>query len=126
MLPSLEHAEKPLNKPRILVLEVRDKNRPDGPVIAQIVIERQETFATYSDGQTKQARIELSFRQIGVEVYAGHGQGEFCGSYSPSDNSLSLTTHCEWGHGFVTLDLPKLEGHRIGTYLMNEIVTWTS
>ena len=101
MLPSLEHAEKPLNKPRILVLEVRDKNRPDGPVIAQIVIERQETFATYSDGQLKQARIELSFRQIGVEVYAGHGQGEFCGSYSPSDHSVSLTTHREWGHGFV-------------------------
>jgi hypothetical protein len=40
MLPSLEHAEQPMNKPRILALEVRDKNRPDGPVIAQIVIER--------------------------------------------------------------------------------------
>ena len=57
-----------LRRPRILVLQVRDKRRPDGPVVAQVVVERQETFSNYSDGQLKRARIELSFRQIGVEV----------------------------------------------------------
>lgn len=124
MLPSLERAEKPMNKPRILVLEVRDKKQPHGPVVAQIVVEREETFAHYADGQLKQACIELSFRQIGGEVYAGNGRGEFHGTFSPVDNSVSLTTHREWGHGFVTLDLPQLEGQRIGTYLMNEIVAW--
>ena len=124
MLQSLEQADSLMNKPRIVVLEVRNRKSPDGPVIAHVVVERQETSEKYLDGQLRQACISLSFRQTGIEVFAASGHGEFHASYSPLDDSLSLTTHSEWDHGFVTLDLQGLEGNRIGTYLMNEIVRW--
>lgn len=124
MLQSLEQTEQPANKPRILVLSVRDSKRREKLAIAHVVIERKEILESHADGQVKHASIELSFRLPCVDVYTGNGRGEFQGSYSPSDNSVSLSSRDEAGHGFVTLDLPGLEGNRIGTYLMNEIVRW--
>jgi hypothetical protein len=70
------------------------------------------------------AHIELSYRMIGVPVGPASGQGEFRGCYSAVHNRVSVTASHVWGHGIVTLDLPGLEGQRIGTYLMNEIVCW--
>jgi GNAT superfamily N-acetyltransferase len=124
MLPSLELDEGPRKKPRVLVLEVRDRDEPAGEVIAQLLVERQEEYEHDSDGSIWKARIELAYRLIGAAVYPANGQGEFRGSYSATDNRVCLTMHGVWGHGFVTLDLPGLEGQRIGSYLMNEIVCW--
>jgi hypothetical protein len=59
---------------------------------------------------------------IGVPAGPASGQGEFRGCYSAVHNRVSVTASGVWEHGFVTLDLPGLEGQRIGTYLMNEIV----
>ncbi|MBK5124318.1 hypothetical protein IQ288_31245 [Burkholderia sp. R-69980] len=125
MLPSLELADGPNRKPRVLVLEVRNHEKPDGAVIARLVVERQETFRHYADGPLDEACIELSYRLIGADAFPGSGHGEFRGSFSTFDNRVSLTRHGVWEHGFVTLDLPGLEGQRIGTYLMNELVCWT-
>ncbi|MBN0147646.1 hypothetical protein JTL51_32530, partial [Pseudomonas aeruginosa] len=44
-------------------------------------------------------------------------------SYSRHFNSVSLTSP-SMSKGAVFLDLPGLDGQRIGTYLMNEIVQW--
>jgi hypothetical protein len=110
MLPSLELAQGPTKKPRVFVPEVRDREKPDGAVIAQLLVERQETFKHYSDGTLEEAQIELSYRLIGADAFPGSGHGEFPASFSTLDNRVSLTKHGVWGHGFVTLDLPGIEG----------------
>ena len=127
MLPSLDDrfVEGRRSKPRIVVLEVRDTKRVDGRVIAPIMVERDEQIEWADDGSIWKARISLSYRLLGTEVFACSGQGEFEGCYSGRDNRVSLTTGSSvWEHGFVTLDLPRLNGQRIGSYLMNEIVCW--
>ena len=55
--------------------------------------------------------------------YRDGGKGRFDGSYSRNFNSVSLTS-TSMSKGAVFLDLPGLDGQRIGTYLMNEIVQW--
>ncbi|MBJ9696429.1 hypothetical protein [Burkholderia cenocepacia] len=127
MLPSLDErvVEGRRTKPRILMLEVRDTRKPVGTVIARIMVEREEKFERADDGSICKARIRLSYRLLETEVFACSGQGEFEGCYSGQDNRVSLTTGSSvWEHGFVTLDLPRLNGQRIGSYLMNEIVCW--
>lgn len=127
MLPSLDDrfVEGRRTKPRIVVLEVRDTKRVDGRVIARVIVEREEEIERADDGSIWKARISLSYRLLETEVFPGSGQGEFEGCYSGRDNRVSLTTGSSvWEHGFVTLDLPRLNGQRIGSYLMNEIACW--
>ena len=124
MLPTLEINEGPGKKPRVLVLEISDRNKADRGVIARLLVERETRYERYADGQLDTAHIELSYRMIGVPVGPASGQGEFRGCYSAVQNRVSVTASGVWGHGFVTLDLPGLKGQRIGTYLMNEIVCW--
>ncbi|KWO63780.1 hypothetical protein [Burkholderia territorii] len=127
MLPSVDDpvVEGRRMKPRILILEVRDTRKPGGKVIARIMVEREEKFERADDGSINKAWIRLSYRLLETEVFACSGQGEFEGCYSGQDNRVSITTGSSvWEHGFVTLDLPRLNGQRIGSYLMNEIVCW--
>lgn len=127
MLPSFDERidEGRRIKPRILILEVRDSRKVDGKVIARIMVEREENVERDDDGSIWKARIRLSYRLLEAEVFASNGQGEFEGCYSGLDNRISLATGSSvWEHGFVTLDLPRLKGQRIGSYLMNEIVCW--
>lgn len=111
-------------KPRIQVLEVRDKKLPDGDPIAWLLVERQESYKRDQDGSVYEASIDLSYKRI-MPRYARHdvGQGRFDGYYSRLHNRVSITSD-SLSRGAVFLDLPGLEGHRVGTYLMNEIVTW--
>ncbi|MEM5389782.1 hypothetical protein VSR68_40575 [Paraburkholderia phymatum] len=108
----------------VLVLEIRDRNKTDRGVIARLLVERETRYERYADGQLDMAHIELSYCMIGVPVGPASGQGAFRGCYSAVQNRVSATASDVWGHGFVTIDLPGLEGQRIGTYLMNEIVCW--
>ncbi len=111
-------------KPKILVLEIRDKKLPAEKPIAWLIVERTETYETYQNGEVGKASICLSYRQIFPFVSNSfEGKGEFTGCYSKGFNLVSLTA-ASLTSGFVTLDLPNLEGQRIGTYLMNEIVQW--
>ncbi|MDR6449645.1 hypothetical protein J2794_005783 [Paraburkholderia terricola] len=91
MLPSLEQHEGPRKKPRVLVLEVQDRQKPDGPVIAQLLIERQESFKYYADGPLEEAGFELSYRMVGADVFPGNGRGEFRAGFSTFDNRVSVT-----------------------------------
>lgn len=106
-------------KPRIIVLEVRDRVRPNEKPIAWLLVEREETYLHERDGSLIEARIRLSYQRIRTKfLYQESGSGHFVGGYSAYSNSASIAG------GFVTLDLPKLENQHIGTYLMNEIVLW--
>lgn len=129
-LPSFDHGWKDRMriKPRIYVLEIRNRTNPENNPIAWLFIERQETYRLDErDGSVYEASIRLSYECI-TPTHSRHisGSGYFSGGYSRgfSDGpSVSLTSNST-SKGVVFLDLPGLEGQRIGTYLMNEIVMW--
>lgn len=115
-------------KPRIYVLEIRDRDKFNGDPIAWLFIERQETYRRDKrDGSIYEASIRLSYERIVPQhSHRQGGKGYFSGGYSRgygNEPSVSLTSEST-SKGAVFLDLPDLEGQRIGTYLMNKIVTW--
>lgn len=112
-------------KPRILVLEIKDKDRPDDKALGWVLVEREETYRRDPrDGTIYEASIRLSYQRITAKFsHRDCGKGRFDGSYSRNFNSVSLTSP-SMSKGAVFLDLPGLDGQRIGTYLMNEIVQW--
>jgi GNAT superfamily N-acetyltransferase len=134
-LPSFDNAwregpwrEGQCVKPRILVLEVRDKAQPEAQALGWVLVERVETYLRDSDGMIYKASIRLLYQTITTRFSRQNdGNGGFDGSYCYSrynnSNAVSLTSP-SMSSGAVFLDLPGLSGQRIGTYLMNEIVQW--
>ena len=126
-LPSFDNGwrEGQSVKPRILVLEIKDKDRPDDKALGWVLVEREETYRRDPrDGTIYEASIRLSYQRITAKFsHRDCGKGRFDGSYSRNFNSVSLTSP-SMSKGAVFLDLPGLDGQRIGTYLMNEIVQW--
>ncbi|MCT5279709.1 MULTISPECIES: hypothetical protein [Pseudomonadota] len=115
-------------KPRICVLEIRDRDKPESDPIAWLFIERQETCRRDErDGSVYEASFRLSYERVAPKhSYRMSSKGYFSGGYSRGFGdtpSVSLTSEST-SKGAVFLDLPGLEGQRIGTYLMNEIVLW--
>ncbi|WP_418647385.1 GNAT family N-acetyltransferase [Thauera butanivorans] len=116
--------EKQRIKPRICVLEVRDRLKPDGEPIARLFVQRQENYRRDDrDGQMYEASIRLSYQTIEPKhSLRSRISGSFEGSYSrgfrEGEASVSLIG------GALFLDPAELRGQRIGTYLMNEIVVW--
>ena len=126
-LPSFDNGwrEGQSVKPRILVLEIKDKDRPDDKALGWVLVEREETYRRDPrDGTIYEASIRLSYQRITAKFsHRDDGKGRFDGSYSRNFNAVSLTS-TSMSKGAVFLDLPGLDGQRIGTYLMNEIVQW--
>ncbi|HCB1922812.1 TPA: hypothetical protein MYQ54_004526 [Escherichia coli] len=126
-LPSFDNSwrEGQSVKPRILVLEIKDKDRPDDKALGWVLVEREETYRRDPrDGTIYEASIRLSYQRITTKFsHRDGGKGRFDGSYSRNFNAVSLTS-TSMSKGAVFLDLPGLDGQRIGTYLMNEIVQW--
>ncbi|MBM3074182.1 hypothetical protein [Lelliottia sp. RWM.1] len=126
-LPSFDNGwrEGQSVKPRILVLEIKDKDRPDDKALGWVLVEREETYRRDPrDGTIYEASIRLSYQHITAKFsHRDGGKGRFDGSYSRNFNAVSLTS-TSMSKGAVFLDLPGLDGQRIGTYLMNEIVQW--
>lgn len=114
------------SKPSIQVLEVRDRSRPKDPPIARLLVEREETKALYPDGTLRSASIELRYELLSSDIARHLDKGSFCGGWrrGPGDTDEVSITAPNCVGGFVTLDLQGLEGHRIGSYLMNEVVAW--
>ena len=128
-LPSFDNGwrEGQSVKPRILVLEIKDKDRPDdkAKALGWVLVEREETYRRDPrDGTIYEASIRLSYQRITAKFsHRDGGKGRFDGSYSRNFNAVSLTS-TSMSKGAVFLDLPGLDGQRIGTYLMNEIFQW--
>lgn len=126
-LPAFDNGwrhEKEKIKPRICMLEVMDRNTASDEPIARLFVERQESYQRDErDGRIFKASIRLSYETIEPKHSRQYREGEcFSGSYSrgvgESNDSVSLVG------GALFLDPDELRGQRIGTYLMNEIVTW--
>jgi GNAT superfamily N-acetyltransferase len=115
-------------RPRVYVLEIRDRDKHDRGPIAWLFVERVETCRKDErDGSVYEASIRLSYERIAPKLARdASGKGHFSGSYSRAfgDGPAVSLTSATTTRGTVFLDLPHLDGQRIGTYLMNEIVTW--
>lgn len=125
-LPSFnsEWREKQSVKPRILMLEVVNKDSEEGKTLGWIVVEREEAYRRDPhDEALYEATIRLSYQRLVGSLSHQEGRKYFDGSYSARANAVSLTSRT-MSKGAVFLDLPGMEGQRIGTYLMNEIVRW--
>lgn len=110
------------------VLEIRDKSNPDGSPIAWLFVEREEEYrCDERDGSVNEAAIKLRYRRLEPKRYNQELKyRSFLGGYRRGFNghpAVSITSQL-LSRGAVFLDLPGLEGQRIGTYLMNEIVLW--
>lgn len=111
-------------KPRIVVLEIRDRARVEEPPIGWVIVEREEVYKRDLSGEIFEASIRLSYQRVTTRASSfENGHGEFNGSYSSHFNAVSLTSS-SMSNGSVYLSLPELNGQRIGTYLMNVIVEW--
>jgi GNAT superfamily N-acetyltransferase len=112
-------------KARIYILEVRDRHAVEKPPIATILVERNERVERDHDGKLNRAKVSIDFRRLRDERHQGDRMPAFSGAYQAASFEgplVSLTGSTT--SGAVFLDLPGLEGQRIGTYLMNEIVSW--
>ena len=109
-------------------MEIKDRDKLDGEPIAWLFVEREETYRRDDrDGSVYEASIRLSYERIAPKHSCRmSGKGHFSGGFSRGygdGSSVSLTSEST-SRGAVFLDLPGLEGQRVGTYLMNEIVEW--
>lgn len=93
--------------------------------IAWLLVEKKEIHQRYADGPLQQASITLAYRRITPHLHR-EDRGQFEGGFKQTlyeDHAVSITS-AHMGPGAVFLDLPGLEGQRIGTYLMSQIVAW--
>lgn len=115
--------------PRIYVLEIRERSaEPSDEPLAWLIVEREETYKRDDrDGSIYQASIRLTYERISTRQSRDQAnKGTFAGGYRRGINgesSVSLISEHMYG-GALFLDLPGLEGHRIGSFLMSEVVRW--
>lgn len=112
-------------KPSLYIVEVRDREKPDQGAIAWLWVERVEHYRNDElDRSVYEASVTLHYERIFPKHSGKSSKGYFVGGYSRLHGPSVSLTSSDTSKGAVFLDLPGLEGQRIGTYLMNEIVTW--
>jgi hypothetical protein len=111
-------------KPRMQILEVRDRDAPDAEPLALLLIEREEVIKFDHDGLLESATVTFSYEPIKTHCRdTAMYRNQFKGSFTRRTNTVSLTSGSN-SKGLVALDLNGLKGQRVGTYFFNEIVTW--
>ena len=114
-------------KPRLCVLDVRARTEPEAAPIASILVDRQESsHRSGPDGAIREFSIQLHYERILPGHTFGSGNGCFAAHcvQRPDGRAVLTLGTSALATEPIFLDLPGLEGHRIGTYLMNEIVEW--
>ena len=122
----MRDADAKTHSTQSVVLEVKQRERPSEDAIAWLLVERTEFIPPDSGAAwLEDASIRIAYRRLDRRKSLGGGgvdRGEFSAScrhgFDETPTTVSITD------GAVFLDLPGLEGNRIGTYMMNEIVKW--
>ncbi|TWO68077.1 hypothetical protein FN976_24380 [Caenimonas sedimenti] len=112
----------------LVLLEVHDRMTgiTSQPIAWLLVSRSEEVERRHVDGRIREASITLRFERLGYVTPGVSKSGWFEGGLDTTDaeSDVSLTSRSLRTNGGVFLDLRGLEGHRIGTYLMNQIVLW--
>ncbi len=114
-------------KTTAFVLEVRPRNEPKNAEPASwLLVERNIDFRHDAQGALLDASICVSCQPITARYSRdGRSKSHFHGGYTCAFNGMvSLTANSLTTGGYVVLEDTDLRGHRIGTFLMNEIVQW--
>ncbi|MYM80788.1 MULTISPECIES: GNAT family N-acetyltransferase [Duganella] len=110
--------------PTLQVLEVRNRKNPERPSMGFFLVERIEQTRACDRYATADNTINIIYREISDDGYPRDpARGEFSGSYHAHVNTVSITAGSLTG-GMVVINPPSLQGHGLGTYLMNEVVRW--
>ena len=116
-----------LHKPSTFILEVRSRPEPNkaGP-IAWLLVERRIDFRHDSCGALLDASICLVCQEINPrDSRQKQRNSYFRGGYTSAFKGMvSLTANSLTVGGYVVLENTELQGHRVGTFLMNEVVQW--
>lgn len=112
------------SNPSLLILEIKDKNKPEEGTLAWLAVEKKETYDKHSDNTVHKASLNVTYQHLDRDTRQ-EKKGFFCASYSQLSNTVSLTGSTPAPKsGAVFLNLSDFEGQRIGSYLMNVIVQW--
>lgn len=114
-------------KPTAFVLEIRPRNESkNNAPIAWLLVERHIGFRHDSQGVLLEASICVSCQPITTRYSRDERRkSHFHGGYTSTLNGMvSLTAKSMTIGGYVVLENANLQGNRIGTFLMNEIVQW--
>lgn len=114
-------------KPTAFVLEVHPRNAPKNAApVAWLLVERHIDFRHDAQGALLDASICVSCQPITSRYSRDErSKSHFHGGYTCAFNGMvSLTANSLTTGGYVVLENTDLQGHRIGTFLMNEIVQW--
>ena len=114
MLPSFDRTwrgNEP-GKPRILILVVKDRLKQLDEPFLYIAVERIEKC------DEPLSSLVLKYHVIDRHDTSFSSGGFFSANYCALSNRISLTG------GAVFLDPPYIQGQRVGTYLMNEVISW--
>lgn len=114
-------------KPTAIVLEVRPQNEPkSSSPMAWLLAERHIDFRHDAQGALLDASICVSCQPITARYSRDdRSKSHFHGGYTCAFNGMvSLTANSLTTGGYVVLENTDLQGHRVGTFLMNEIVQW--
>jgi GNAT superfamily N-acetyltransferase len=107
---------------RVVVIEVRPRDGPEGgDPIATLIVERTEKRAP--PGSWDRSTLTLRYRVVAGPRDTRIRGSRFDASHVPGRGVVGLTSD-DPGRGALFLDLPGLEGNRIGTYLMDAVVRW--
>ncbi|WP_176060968.1 hypothetical protein [Paraburkholderia sp. BCC1876] len=107
-----------------IVLVVRPRGDLNGEVLAELVVQRFEANPFEERGRPDNRQLTLSYLVVGGSHLSSRVlKGQFNACYDSGMKTVSLTSHT-LSVDVLDLTLPGLEGHGIGTYLMNTIVLW--
>lgn len=130
----------PRQIPELVILEVRAKSSPihgseaqSGAVSSEplhrILVERRLKFKSTTNDDIEYASIELRYARIGgwERDAQSEAKGSMSAGYARHLNTISLAkaeVNGTTGAVFLAMQGGIPRGMRIGTYLMNEIVSW--
>lgn len=133
-IPSFEHTwqRDTASNPRIYVLDIykpAGRENRDAQPLGSIVVEREEVVNMCArTGEFRDAHLKLFFNRIEAtgSHRANRPRSYFSASCSRDGNGgfeVSLTSPTR-DRGAVFQDVHELKGHRIGTFIMNQLIEW--
>ena len=114
LLPSMNKNDNILS-PNILLLNVYKDEITDETPSFIILLEKKEVKTL--DNFTLDT-LTISYRVLNM-----NGSGWFGASYNKRTDRVSITSESTYA-GAIFLDPDKIRGYRIGTYIMNQIISW--
>lgn len=90
-----------------------------------VLVEKQEHFERDEAGEVVRAKLCVRYWSLNDDVeHSDQPNGEFPAMYDREENGVSLSSFSLWGGGYIVIEPARLQGRGLGTYLMNEVITW--